>query len=436
MDSKEQKQTNQPIIDNKSNLTVSNLELFSRPCSSSPNRSFASYREADTESLFSKKTSTTIDNQDSDTENHETNENESESNGCSFENYGNSQGNDDNSNDSTSGEESLNATDLQVKLCNSEPTTQHSYNWLSESFRSYLNASSSGNFFQNSSENLLPTFEAEISLSDNSKTKPKIYQTIKSEHFQKLLSETKSFNLSNESYDSKSIHKLKNIFSNYENYYATMLIPECDNFKLDAKIDTKFCCKRIRHSSNEEIKNESDWYESEEENIDKEYFDLEANLDENSNHVKSPMNRDEFHLCSLCCHCLCEPITLICGCSYCKNCLNEYNAALEKVKSESSTDSKLTGNKRKLSNDLNDKIELFKCYNCSFVHEKNSSEFLRPNFLLSKLVDKFWSKNVDSRNLRNDLRQYVCFLIDSDFENFNLGLMEKLFLKAYELGKF
>ena len=421
--------TNQPSIENESNLTVSNLELFTRPCSSSPNRSFASYREADSESIFSKKTTTTLDNQDSESENNDINENYDDISSSSFENleHGNSQGINDNLNDSTSGEESINP---QAELGNSQSAPQNSYKWLSESFRSYLNASSLSNF-QNTSEHLLPTFEAEISLSDNSKIK--FFQTIKSEHFNKLLNETKHISLPNESYALKSIHKLKNLFSNYENYYATMLIPECDNFKLDTEINAKFCCKRIRHSSNEEMKNE---YESEDENMDKEYFGLDSNFGDKSNHHQSILNKDEFHLCSLCCHCLCEPITLICGCSYCKNCLNEYNGALEKVKSASDTDSKLTGNKRKLSNNPTDKIELFKCYNCSFVHEKNSGEFLRPNVLLSKLVEKFWSKNIDSRNLRNDLRRYVCFLIDNDLENFNFGLVEKLFLKAYELGKF
>lgn len=231
----------------------------------------------------------------------------------------------------------------------------------------------------------------------------------------------------------------------------------------------------------EEDDDQSSRYESEGEDEDNdEYGRIDEKLLESVvPSIKSANEtRKEFHLCPLCTHCLYEPITLVCGCTYCKPCLYEHQQMLRQVyekrkrqldkEQEEQIKNRLiimrnnAGLKRKHSsnvagrrpttsllseagnlvanvvtnssrsaaliyNDTEDEEEeedeeqavldkraasleelLNQCYHCSKVHEQNCNlEYTRPNVLVAKLVDKFWSSNVENRRLRNDIRLYV-----------------------------
>ena len=176
----------------------------------------------------------------------------------------------------------------------------------------------------------------------------------------------------------------------------------------------------------------------------------------------------EFHLCKLCLHALTEPITLVCGCSFCKQCLNEYNALLlsrlsqpmtqhqamcpsppsaafsfvrsqqqqqqqqneplviamaaaaavaaTAPSSSTSTSGAVSASAPPLmtpssSTSTTSASRLFACYQCGASNEQNTTDHLRPNVTLIKLIEKLWHNNTRIRKLRNDIRAYAAHLI-------------------------
>lgn len=182
----------------------------------------------------------------------------------------------------------------------------------------------------------------------------------------------------------------------------------------------------------------------------------------------------DFHLCALCSHCLVEPVTLVCGCSFCKSCWAEYtrewtisttthttDVSSSPPRTSSETDSQQQQQhisrttKRKLGVGPNEtrRTSPPRCFTCSRPHEHNKIELLKPNVIVGTLVDRLWRNNVEIRRLRNDIRSYVCFCIAEDEANeaneensnttntnesatmFDINLFEYLFNSAYTLGK-
>ena len=323
--------------------------------------------------------------------------------------------------------------------------------------------------------------------------------------------------------DVKILLKLANLYLAYENYYTAMFVPMNDNFKLNeanpnmndlnrTHIENKddasnylekfsssdFSFKRIKRTSHDDLSfncdNELSFLIDSSNEIENFLNDLlessssnskpankeESSQNENSNDKSCKSN--EFYLCSLCCHCLVEPVTLVCGCSFCKACFKEYTNKLMKYKykkvanksaqckslfnysnliegdkrknrddsdsdlsdnesSKSSSTSSLNNNnnsaksfKRKFS--CQNKISPFRCYNCNKEHDHNSTSFLKPNVLVCKLTDKYWHGNIEIRKLRNDIRNYVCYSMESNSELFDVDKFQFMFEEAYKLGKF
>lgn len=160
---------------------------------------------------------------------------------------------------------------------------------------------------------------------------------------------------------------------------------------------------------------------------------------------------NQFYLCGLCCHCLVDPITLVCGCTYCRNCLKEFNSSINKTRFKNKSTGFMnknftkisqmsqTSSKRKhecKSNMLDGAPRYYECYNCSKQHDHNTCDHLKQNIMLTKLVDKFWILNVDIRRLRNDLRNYLCFCLETNPSEFDLNKFDILFKQAYKLGRF
>lgn len=140
-------------------------------------------------------------------------------------------------------------------------------------------------------------------------------------------------------------------------------------------------------------------------------------------------------------HCIVEPITLVCGCTFCKACLIEYNSLstttsglqqelnLEEHPLENAT-RKI---KRKLKSQSTCSTPT--CFNCSKSHEQNTSDYLKQNVLITKLVEKFWKQNVEIRKLRNDARNYVAYCIEENYDSLDFNKFEYIFNSAYTLGK-
>ena len=314
--------------------------------------------------------------------------------------------------------------------------------------------------------------------------------------------------------DVKILLKLANLYLAYENYYAAMFVPMNDNFKLNesspntndlnrTQVESKddaanylekfsssdFSFKRIKRTSHDDLSfncdNELSFLIDSSNEIENFLNDLlesssskPANKEESDNSNDKACKSSEFYLCSLCCHCLVEPVTLVCGCSFCKACFKEYTNKLMKYKykkvnksaqckslfnyssliqgdkrknrddsdsdlsdnesSKSSSTSSLNNNsaksfKRKFS--CQNKISPFRCYNCNKEHDHNSASFLKPNVLACKLTDKYWHGNIEIRKLRNDIRNYVCYSMESNSELFDVDKFQYMFEEAYKLGE-
>lgn len=232
--------------------------------------------------------------------------------------------------------------------------------------------------------------------------------------------------------------KLLNLFSKYECYYTTALMVDADNFD----IDSKFTTFKKNHNLNEFQDNEPSETSTE---------PLADTIDEsNTESLSVKQNPTEFFTCPLCTHCLFEPITLICGCTYCKNCLLEYNAlslklnTTKELKKISEATTGINGNQSSFDNTMLEFIGMesrcndwilkkpeYECFNCGKKHGKNTPSHLKVNTLISLLVDKLWTPNVEIKRLRNEIRNYVVFGLENN-EHFNLEKYEYLFNQAYE----
>jgi len=222
----------------------------------------------------------------------------------------------------------------------------------------------------------------------------------------------------------------------------------------------------------------------------------------NNNKLKST----EFFICPLCNHCMYEPITLICGCSFCKSCLNEFNLTSIKlsliklakqnaadslneldlfttsncdmnsksisnsnearsssrktcqsddenssVGSSSDDNNNNTNTNSRSSNVSNSNSEfkdlscrslgLFKCFNCSKVHEYNTSEYLKTNTNIASVVDKLFQSKIDIRKLRNDIRRYIIINLENNSNSsnqtrhFDLDKYENMLTYAFNSDK-
>ena len=177
----------------------------------------------------------------------------------------------------------------------------------------------------------------------------------------------------------QGLTRLLHLFANCESYFSLMLSPLADNFYMETSLSKH---RQVRQA----IKQVGE---------------------------VSRQPAAQFHICPLCSHCLLEPITLTCGCSYCKSCLNEYNLIGQAVEASGLT---------------------IQCYSCGKPQPKNPADCLKVNTLIALIVEKLWSVNVEIKKLRNDIRNYVIFDFESN-RTFNLHKYEFLFEQAYEKGK-
>lgn len=381
------------------------------------------------------------------------------------------------------------------------------------------------------------------SLSNSDKFKN---MTKKSNLFDELLKQCSESSATTNSYTSLSSNKkpcqkvnktnLKNLFDlfkNNENYYSTMFFPITDNFKLESpktrytfRSSTSHASRRASKKETELISNGEDSNELNECQFayNKQQDQQTANNNNNqitnnntNNQTSSATNStttsnnnennthntnlklrsSEFFVCSICCHCLYEPITLVCGCSFCKSCLNEFNLTSIKLSliklakknaadslneldllanstnfdmkqtcsnsqsctegtsngkgdcqsdsedsSESSNDDNSNNNSETKFKSLScHNLGLFKCYNCSRVHENNTAEYLKANTNIASIVEKLFQSKIENRKLRNDIRRYICLNLENNNNNtsnktkhFDVNKYEKMFLFAYSLG--
>lgn len=197
---------------------------------------------------------------------------------------------------------------------------------------------------------------------------------IKSKLFEKLLQDSSTIPSSQFiSFKNKKFTKLIKLFQTCENYYSMMM---------------------LNGHSNEDV--------------------YSSQIYKNIQCLPRETNNLKYYLCGICLHVLVEPVTLVCGCTFCKSCIDEYNqcqfqtAALKQYYEQTKL--------------------LFKCKNCGLSHNNNSSQYLNQNIFITKIVDKRFKKQIDSRILRNDIRKCIS-LKQIDFYN-GLNLLEN----AYNLG--
>lgn len=128
--------------------------------------------------------------------------------------------------------------------------------------------------------------------------------------------------------------------------------------------------------------------------------------------VRCRTKKTEFYKCGLCMHYLNDPITLVCGCTFCKMCLEEFNHSQFQIA---------------VLKQCTDPIKhLYKCRNCGFSHNQNSSQYISTNISISKIVDKSFGPQIESRLLRNDIRKCI-YLKLIDF-NKAVSLLKQAFL--------
>jgi len=160
---------------------------------------------------------------------------------------------------------------------------------------------------------------------------------------------------------------------------------------------------------------------------------------ENEEALDSVKNANEFFTCPLCAHVLLEPITLVCGCTYCKSCLKEYATFVTNLHAMNgmrmiSEESQKSGASDGMPSESNIRsITNFdsECYNCGSVHKMNIFEQFKSNTLISQLVEKLWEPNLTVKNLRNEIRSFVVFDLENS-DSFKLEKYEYLFQQAYK----
>ena len=340
------------------------------------------------------------------------------------------------------------------------------YSRLSRTVRSFLNATSSANSLNGETLNDSNFMNSESTMSASSSS----YSLLSSEmqnkdaasYKQKQTSsrlsfrpETKEFSIlkaklnhlknakTNPIENTVSLYKFAQLMSNHESYYAIMTTPMESNFStfnstshIKTNLEQINSFKKKKHNSCDETEfdQNSDVIIQLTTQIDNELREFETCNFES-------IKKREFHLCRLCSHCLVEPITLVCGCTFCKKCLKELNNACyssqQKISLFDLTDSDLSvANVSVLKRKFNQctkrsQIDWYKCYSCGKEHDHNSLTHLKPNVLLSDLVDKFWMKNIENRKLRNDIRNYICFCLEHNMHDFDVSKFEYMLKDAY-----
>jgi hypothetical protein len=185
----------------------------------------------------------------------------------------------------------------------------------------------------------------------------KCHLDFKSKYFEIFYQECNNNNNNNEdtsinidttqNFKQKKFSKLVNLFQTCENYYSIMMLNGNSNSDFELVSETS-------------LKNN---------------------------------NNNEFYKCGLCFHYLNDPVTLVCGCTFCKMCLDEYNQSQFQI--------------AVLKQYSDPSKHLYKCRNCAFSHNHNSSQNLNTNVFISKIIEKSFSAQVDARVLRNDIRKCV-----------------------------
>jgi hypothetical protein len=174
--------------------------------------------------------------------------------------------------------------------------------------------------------------------------------------FEKLFPDYDQTDDSNQTngFKQKKFSKLINLFKTCENYYSIMIL----NGNSSEEIDIKNVVTNTENISN-----------------------------------RSKILKKEFYKCGLCYHYLNDPITLVCGCTFCKMCIEEYNHSQFQI--------------AVLKQYSDPSKHLYKCRNCEFSHNQNSSQYLSTNIFISKIIDKSFATQIESRTLRNDIRKCI-----------------------------
>lgn len=223
--------------------------------------------------------------------------------------------------------------------------------------------------------------------------------------------------------------KIQNLFSKHECYLTTVFMPLADNYDLDnshSLFSNKK--KKLFEYINPEILP----------NID----NRTTTEVPQSQSFRIRQDPEEYFTCPLCNHCLFEPITLICGCTYCNSCLKEYNAYTLQISTDYQM-KKMTYDSSKsdlmgigMSSPKAIKKPEYECFNCAKSHEKNTSNDLKVNTMISLLVQKLWTPNLEVKKLRNEIRSFVVFDLQNSngMNKLNLDKYEYLFKQAYDRG--
>ena len=323
---------------------------------------------------------------------------------------------------------------------------------------SYL-SSDSNSYSTSTSSSAYSLFSTEMK-----KVKSKFHP--KTTKFSSLNSKLSSLNKKKRKANSNSAmrDKFAYLMSNCENYYKSMCVPMENSFNtqtstniIKSSLEQTSSLKKLKHDFNDEPQVDQDALELQEFTSQ-----IERELKEFKDSAKSIRRNQEFHLCPLCSHCLFEPVTLVCGCTFCKKCLKELNCDMSSLQlkfshqqlqqqqqkpqyrsaatcfdsSDSESNEEPTRGfllKRKInrSNQTTRQLDNFRCFNCGKDHDHNSLNILKQNVLLTDTVEKFWNKNVEIRKLRNDIRNYICFCLENNMQDFDLDKFEYMFKDAY-----
>jgi hypothetical protein len=213
-----------------------------------------------------------------------------------------------------------------------------------------------------------------------------------SKQFEKLLEKVNSEGLKANRKSKMTLKNLKfarlvKLFRNSVNYYETMLLNNENSNLLDFKRLPKL--KLVKYS-----------------------------VADASPEITARDPPKKFFICDLCSYILREPITLTCGCTYCKSCLDRYNRTQLQHRN-------YLLNKKRMHVE---RALLFKCKKCGQINPKHTLTHLKTNNCLSDCIAKLFGNYLDLNMLRVDLRNYVCL------NKFDIEFVVLLFENAFKLG--
>lgn len=215
----------------------------------------------------------------------------------------------------------------------------------------------------------------------------------KSKQFISLLENYQNFQFLSNSFPKKTFitaenfQKLKTLFLNFESYTSLMLT------------DTRKLLQAQKYSL--PFKNT--------------YNKVEREVLKNTS-LKINKKSEEFYICSLCSHCFLEPVTLSCGCTYCKKCLTEYSYFI--------------------SEHLFQNSSFISCFNCSKI--KINDNFCGIDVTILRLTKELWPESVEVKKLRNEIRNYIIFSSEITgvfhFEKYEY-LLNQIYLKGMKFNR-